>query len=118
MLKHYEPFTLQRKVDLLENTQFIGLMASLIRVEFQSNLVDSRFKQPAINQHGKRIQESAKAIEVHLSSVVDLKDRESFNYEFAPEMIELIKYFSRYPAEKIREFMDGIQRMQEDGREA
>lgn len=118
MLKHHEPFTLERKVNLLENVQFIGLMASLIQVEFQSNLVDSKFKNPAVNQHAKRIKESSHAIEVHLSSIVNLKDRESFAYSVSTEMIELIKHFLNYPPEKIREFMDRIRELNNQGREA
>lgn len=107
-LKHKEPFSLERKVRLLENVQMIGLLTDLIKIAYQDNLVDSKFKNPALNLHRGKIRDSADAISLHLSSIADLKDREEFNNNYCAEMYALIKHFSHYPTDKLREFNEGI----------
>lgn len=107
-LKHKEPFSLERKVRLLESLQLIGSLAEMIKIEFATDLVDSKFKQPAVNNHAGQIIRSAGAITNHLASVADLKDREAFTYEYGVEMVTLIKHFSHYPTHKLREFNEGI----------
>lgn len=107
-LKHREPFTLERKVRLLESLQLIGTLSEMIKIEFQSDLTDSKFRNPAINNHAGQILRSAEAISKHLASVANLKDREAFTYEYGAEIIQTVKHFSHYPTDKLRAFNEGI----------
>lgn len=91
----------------------IGTLAELIRVEYQIELVDTRFKLPEINNHAKQILRSVKAIKEHLGAISYCKDREDMEDNFAAEMHVLVKYFSKYPTDKIREFNEGICKISE-----
>lgn len=99
---------------VLKSAQNIALLAECISVEFQTDLVDTRFRQPAINQHSKRIRDSIEAIKIHLAGMVKNKDREFFSYDYAVEIHRVIDYFSNMSVEQVRDFMDRVEAINDD----
>lgn len=105
MIKNTQPFSEARKKALLTSVQVIGLLAECIQVQFQNSLVDSKFKNPAINQHSKRIKESSEAIKLHLSSIATLPNRDQFTYDYAVHMTALIELFLHHTPEQLEELV-------------
>ena len=103
--------TTEKASRIIKSMQIIAVLAECISIEFQSDLVDTKFKNPAVNNHSKRIRESAEAIKLHLSSVVKNKDRDFFGYEYAAEMHRLVTHFSGMDIKQIADFMDGIEEL-------
>ncbi len=98
----------QRVYNILQSVQIMQVLSEAIKIEFQSELIDTDLKNPAINQHAKRIKESASAIQIHLTGLVKNKDKEYFSYEYAVEMHRVIKHFVGMDINQVREFMDGV----------
>lgn len=98
--------------NLLEHVQLIGLSAEIIKIEYQSRLVDTRFKNPNINNHAKRIKESANMIQTHLASLTYNKDREFFEYEYCVQLHRVLKHFMQLRIDQLETFMEGIEKMQ------
>lgn len=104
-MKHTQPFSESRQKALLTSVQVIGLLAECIQVQFQSALVDSKFKNPAINLHAKKIKDSSEAIKLHLSSIATLSGRDEFTYEYAVHMTALIELFLHHTPEQLEELV-------------
>lgn len=104
--------TEQRAYNILQSVQIMQVLAECVSIEFQSELVDTNLKNPAINQHASRIKESATAIKTHLSGLVKSKDKEYFSNEYAVEMHRVLKYFIGLDIAQVREFMDGVEEME------
>ena len=101
--------TPEKTNNILTSLQNIAVLAECIGIEFQQDLCDTRFKNPAINQHRKRITESAEAIKTHLASVIKNKDREFFGYQHAVEFHRAVTFFAGLDYLQLREFMDGVE---------
>ncbi len=99
----------EKKARILTSVQLINLCAELIGIEYQNDLVDSRFKQPAVNNHSKRIREGAQAIKTHLASIATNKDKEFFSYDYSIEMHRLITQVLQMPVEEIRGINDQLE---------
>lgn len=102
-------FTPEKEKAVLDYVQFVAFCAEMIKIEFQMDMCDIRFKNPTINNHAKRIIESAEAISRSLTSISTQSDRESFTYNDSLEFHRIIKHFSMYPSSKIGELMDLIE---------
>lgn len=99
----------EKKARILTSVQLINLCAEIIAIEYQNDLVDSRFKQPAINNHSRRIKEGAQAIKTHLTSLATNKDKDFFNYDYSVEMHRLITQVLQMPAEQLRGINDQLE---------
>lgn len=73
--KHKVIYTPEKEKRVLEYVQFVAVCAELIKVEYQDFMIDLRFKNPVINNHSKRIVESADQISKALSSISYNTDR-------------------------------------------
>ena len=102
--------TPDKAVRIVKSLQLFYILAELIKMEYYNDLVDAHFKNPAINQHAKRIKESAVAIQVHVASV--LKQNTAGNLdattEYIGELYRLLDHFVGMDIESITEFLDGI----------
>jgi hypothetical protein len=108
MAKAKQQVSLLEQVQILESTQFISLFASLISAEFQVTLVDKRFLDPNMNNHAKRIRESAILINEKLSMVAGLKNEEEFKYEYVTELHALFTHFLSLPIAVIARLNEAI----------
>lgn len=99
-------------LNLLEHVQFIGTAAEMIKIEHMSRLVDHRFKNPVLNNHAKKIKESAAMIQTHLSSLTYNKDREFFEYDYAVQLHRVLKHFIGLSVQQVEEFMDSVEKLQ------
>lgn len=113
MLKHKEPFTLERKVNLLKSVQMIGLLTTMIQHEYDIALVDSKFLNPNINNHSRKIRESAQAIHTSIAEVAFIKDPRFFNEEYATEIDELLTNFVDHSIEDLRALNAAIKKGKE-----
>lgn len=107
--KHRVPYTPQKEKRVLEYVQFVALCAEMIKIEWQMEAIDIRFKNPTINNHAKRIIESANQISKALSSISENTDRDGFMYDSSLQFYRAVKHFSLYPSDKIEELMDLIE---------
>lgn len=108
--KHKVIYTPEKEKRVLEYVQFVAVCAELIKVEWQQELIDVRFKSPQINNHARRIVESAEQITKSLSSISYNTDREEFNYNTVLQVHRMLKHFFQYPTSKIEELMDLIEK--------
>lgn len=109
--------SIEKQADLLKSVHIIGVCARLIQIEFANDLVDTKFKQPLVNQHAKRIAESSQQIKSALNSPhmpFKVKSQEYMDYDYALQMHRIISYFTDMGLEKITEFADGLDKL-EDG---
>lgn len=102
-------YTPEKEKRVLEYIQFVAVCAEMIKVEWQQELIDIRFKSPVINNHARRIIESAEQITKSLSSISFNTDREEFLYNSTLQCHRLLKHFMAYPVEKIDELMNLIE---------
>lgn len=107
--KHKVLYTPEKEKRVLEYVQFIALCAEMIKIEWQQEFIDLRFKSPVINNHARRIIESANQISKSLSSISENTDREEFTYGTSLEVYRLFKHFTAYPVEKLSELMNLIE---------
>lgn len=105
-------FTPEKEKRVLDYVQFVALCAEMIKIEWQCEAIDWRFKNPVINNHARKIIESAEQISRSLSSISFNTDREEFAYNTSLQVHRLLKHFSQYPVEKLEELMDIIEKEQ------
>lgn len=110
-----QPLTPKKAQALFLSMQTTAILAELISIEYHNVLIDTKFKNPAINQHAKRIKESSEAIRLHLAALLDTKDREFFAYDYCVELSVLFKFFTTMPLEQIQ---DTIKQIEELNKEA
>lgn len=103
-----DDYTPEKEIKLLSYIQLVALCAEIIMIEYQDTAISTRFKNPAINNHSKRIVESADAIRKHLSFLSENKDREKFMYSSSLQFHRVFKFFMEYPPEKLEELMDTL----------
>lgn len=100
------PFTPDKEAKVLSYVQLVALCAEAIMIEYQDTTIDMRFKNPAINNHSKRIVESANAMKLHISSISQNTNREEFTYNSSLQFHRLIKHFMNLTPQQIENFMD------------
>lgn len=98
----------QKITRILKSTQIIEVLAECIKIEHMNDLIDTKFRQPAINSHAKKIKESSQAIQTHLSFLVKNKDKGFFADEYALEIHRVLSHFIGLEITQIREFMDSL----------
>lgn len=108
-MKH--TFTPEKSERIFKSMQNISVFAEFIGMEFQIDLTDTKFINPAINQHSKRIKESATSIQTHVGGVIKNKDKEFFTYEYCTALYELFTYFTTMPLEGIQDTLNQIEEL-------
>ncbi len=104
--------TPQKQFELLRSVQLIGVMAQMIQVEFQNHFVDTKHRNPIINNHAKRIKESSETIMRYLKqSGFEIKDKEEFNYDYVLNMYEIFAHFTQMSPEQLKEYNHGLQQI-------
>lgn len=93
---------------ILKQAQIIGTLNRCIGIEIMQDLTDVRFKHPTLNNHTRRLKEAVNGIMLHLGTIVQVKNRDEFDYEYALEMHRLITHFCGMSTEQIRDFMDKV----------
>lgn len=95
---------------VLKSTQFMLLMAELIKIEHTSDM-DVDFRMPQINQFAGRIVKDAQAIQYHLKSNTKLNLKVSDNdfvEEYTCELYRVFHFFIGLPIGQIKEVMDNL----------
>lgn len=106
--------TPERLYPILKSTHMIGVLAEIIKVEHRDRIFDTKFKQPLLNNHAKRILESANQIQLDLRAKFDCMKREELTYEHALQLHRLLDHFIDIGIERTTEFMDGLDKMKEE----
>ncbi len=101
-----QQLTHKRAANIFKSTQFMTVMAELIKIEFMMHM-DVDFRNPVINHNVSRIKQSAELIQLHLSAIIKTKDAE-FREEYAAELHRVFNHFIGLDIEAIRDFMDAI----------
>lgn len=109
-----QTMTPERLYPILKSTHMIGVLAEIIKVEHQSALVDTRFKNPNLNNHAKRILDSANQIQLDLRAKFDCMKREELTYEHALQLHRLLDHFIDIGIERTTDFMDGLDKMKQE----
>lgn len=110
-----KPLTEDGAYRILASTHMIGLLASMIKVEHQAQIFDTRFRLPNTSNHARKIVEASHQIGADTAVQFKLKNREQLDYEYAPEYLRLIQHFSEIGLERTIEFMDGVDKMKAAG---
>jgi hypothetical protein len=111
-----QTLTPERKEKVFSSVQFMALMAEMIQIEHGIHM-DVDFKRPQINNFASRISKDAAAILLHLQSdpKVQFKNADKdFTFDYALELHRIFQFFIGFPIEKIREYLDGIEKMREE----
>lgn len=106
--------SLEKQADLLKSVHHIGVFARLIELEYANDLVDTKFKQPLINQHSKRIRESAEQIKKALNSPNNpfhVKSQEYMDYDYTLQIYRVMDFLTDMGLEKITEFANELEKM-------
>lgn len=93
---------------ILTQAQIIGTLNRCIGIELMQDLTDVRFKHPTLNNHTRRLKEAVNGITLHLGTIVQVKNRDEFDYEYALEMHRVVKHFCGLSTEQLRGFMDKV----------
>ena len=108
--------TPERANRINSSVQFMLILAEMIKMEHASDLIDSNFKNPMVNQFASRIAKDATAIKTHLMTndrvKVLVSDNEFFE-NYAGEMYRVFKYFIGLPLSQVREVMDKLHTVSE-----
>lgn len=96
---------------ILNHIQTISVLTDCIDIEYNSDLVDARFKDKALSNHNRRIKESVSQIKTSLSFRYKVKDREFMTYEHAVQVHRLFTYFSTMETSQLEELMDGFEKL-------
>ena len=100
------PVQEERIYPILKSVHTIGVLAEMIGIEYQNDMVDTKFKQPTTNQHAGRIRESVKQIGKDLAFQFKVQDRNALSYDHAIELHRLVSHFIDLGVERTKEFMD------------
>lgn len=98
------------------SVQFMAIMAELIKQEHTTEM-DVNFRVPEINMFAGRITKDAQAIILHLKSHPRLNvsnTDQDFTDEYVGELYRVFRFFIGMPIEQIKEFMDGIDALEEE----
>lgn len=98
----------KQAIRILKQAQIIGTLNSCMGIEVMQDLTDIRFKHPTLNNHRRRLKEAIDGISTHLGAIVQVKDRDEFDYEFSIEMHRLVSHFCGLSTEQLRGFMDRV----------
>lgn len=111
MIPHTPQMTDKKIARIYKSVQFIAVMAELIKMEHLSDLVDSRFKNPVVNQFAKRIKNDANEIQFHLKKndkvMIEFQDID-FIENYAAELCRVFHFFIGIPFSQIKTVMDSI----------
>lgn len=99
----------KKAIRILNSAQIIGTLNRCIDIEVMQDLTDVRFKHPTLNNHSRRLKEAVKGITIHLGTIVQVKNRDEFDYDFAVEMHRLVTHFCGMSTEQLRKIMDEIE---------
>lgn len=105
-----QPLTNERKARIFHDTQSVAILAEVIQVTHSINLVDTNFKNPAINNLASRIRKDAEAIQLHCSSLIKFKDR-SFTEDYAAEIHVITEFLFTMSIDQLREFREGVEQI-------
>jgi hypothetical protein len=101
-----QPMSDEKVYPILKSTHMIGVLAEIIKVEHHVRLIDVRFKNPNLNNHSKKIVESANQIQVDLRAKFDCMKRDELTYDHALQLHRLLDHFIEIGIERTTEFMD------------
>jgi hypothetical protein len=105
-----------KKARIYKSVQFMAVMAEVMKIEHMSELIDSDFKNPQVNQFAKRIKADAQAIQFHLKHNdrvnIAFKDLE-FIEDYAGELYRVFHFFIGLPLPQIKEVMDNLSEIAE-----
>lgn len=94
----------QKQFDIVRSIQMIGVMAKMIDVEFHQHIVDTKFRNPIINNHARKIKESTEQIiKLLTQSGALLKDQEKFDYEYVLNLYKIFEHVTQMSYEQISE---------------
>lgn len=93
---------------ILKTAQFIGGISRCMDIEVTKDLTDARFKHPTLNNHNRRIKEGIKGISNYIGTIVQVKNRDEFDYDYSVELHRVITHFCGLTTEQLREFMDRV----------
>jgi len=112
----------KKRADIIKSVQIIGVLAEMIAIEHQTDLVDITFKNAMVNQKAKRIKADARSIKLDLSTNQRVNIRfndDNFIQDYACELHRVFTYFIGLPIDQIKSVMDNLYRvsiaMQERG---
>ena len=109
------PIALNEQFKILKSTHIIGVLSEVIQLEHQYRVFHIDFKTPNVMFAANQIKQSALEIdkEIHKSFVV--KDQDAITYDYVIQFHRLIDHFSDMTSDKIKEFMDLVDKSKEAG---
>lgn len=99
----------EKEKRILRHVQTMSVLASCMEIEFYSDLVDMRFKEPNMNNHIRRIKESLEQIKKGLNFKYKIKDRELMTIDHPVQVHRLFNYFSTMETTQLTELMDAYE---------
>lgn len=105
----------EKRYRLFKNLCNIDQLCELIIIYYYNSIADTRFRNPRIEDKAKKIKEFANSIKCkELKGAIKLKEdyADQMQNEHAVELWRVMDYFSFMPTDKIREFMDGVEKME------
>jgi len=103
----------EKALQLIKSLQFILVCSQLVLTEFDMDLVDTRFKNPNLNNFAKKIKDNAEFIQLHLRSIIKPKsgnDRE-YTIQYINELWRILHHFIGMDIAQLEEYADGLDQM-------
>jgi hypothetical protein len=99
-----------RKARILKSVTMMAVMAEVIKMEYIQDM-DTRFKNPLVNNFANRIRQDAEAIQIHLKTNQNVNIKfldQNFVEEYAAELHRVFHFFVGIPLSQIKDIMDQL----------
>lgn len=106
--------TPERLYPILKSTHMIGVLAEIIKVEHRISVFDVKFKQPLLNNHCRKIIESANQLQTDLAIQFKTMKRDELTYEHALQLHRLLDHFIELGIERTEHFMDLVDKSKQE----
>ncbi len=94
---------------ILRHCQIMNVLVDVMGIEMQYDLAVTKFTDPRVNNHIRRLKESLEEIKKNLAYLVTAKDREFSLYGHATEVHRLFRYFGTMDSTQLSEIMDAYE---------
>lgn len=91
---------------VLRSVQTMAVLADCMEIEMSEDLSFSKFADPNMNNHVRKIKDSIVALRAGINRLVKTPDQEFVTFEHSPQAHRLFKFFSTMSTTQLTEYLD------------
>lgn len=104
----------EKEKRILRHVQTMSVLVTALEIEYQTDLVDHKFKSPHLNNHIRRIKESIQQIRTGLSFKYKVIDRDLMENEHGATVHRLFAYFSTMDTAQLTSIVEAYEAYDKD----